>query len=120
MTAAKAKPRLTLEQIWEADDLKHEVLDVPEWGGTIEIKPLTKGEHQDARRRSIKRNEIDPDLLELNLLVAGVVEPKLSLEDGERLKRKNAGVIERILRDILRLSGLDATAVTEADRRFRD
>lgn len=118
--ASKAKPRLTLEQIWEADDLKHETVDVPEWGGTIEIKPLTKGEHQECRRKSIKRGEVDPDLLELNLLCAGVVDPKLTQEDGERLKRKNAGTIERLLRDILRISGLDQNAVSEADRRFRD
>lgn len=115
-----AKKRLTLDQIWDADDLKHEEVDVPEWGGTIEIKPLTKGEHQECRIKSMKRGEVDPDLLELHLFCAGVVEPSFSHEDGERLKRKNAGVIERILKRILVISGFDPSAVAEDDRRFRD
>lgn len=117
---ATKKARLTLEQIWAADDLKHEEIDIPEWGGTVEIKPLTKGEHQECRIKSMKRGEIDPDLLELNLLCAGLVDPKLSPEDSGQLKRKNTGPIERLVKRILVISGLDPNAVSEDDRRFRN
>lgn len=115
---ATAKKRLTLEQIWGADDLEHKELAIPEWGGTIEIKALSKGEHQEARLKSMKRGEISPDLLEINLLCAGVVDPQLTPEHAGQLKRKNAGVIERIIGEVLKLSKLDGGAAAEADRSF--
>lgn len=122
MTAAnaKSKQRLTLDQIREADDIERKELPVPEWGGTIEIKSLTKGEHQECRAKSMKKGQVDADLLEINLLVAGVADPTLSKEDAGILQRKNAGVVERIMREILKLSKLDADAVSETDRSFRD
>lgn len=120
MTTAKAKQRLTLDAIRDADDIERREMQIPEWGGTIELKALTKGEHQEARFASTKRGQIDADLLEINLLCAGVVDPVLTKEDAGILKRKNAGVLERIMREILKLSKLDADAVSETDRRFRD
>lgn len=111
---------LTLDQIAAVDDIEFVTVDVPEWKGSVKVKALTKGEHQACRTKSMKKGQVDPDLLELNLFCAGVAEPKFTTEDAGMLKRKATGPIERILKEILRVSGLDQNAVTEADQRFRD
>jgi hypothetical protein len=46
---------LTKEQILSADDLKIEELEIPEWGGTVNIKTMT-GTERDAFEQSVIEN----------------------------------------------------------------
>ncbi len=46
-SSEEEKPKLSLltrDQIIAADDLKHEDVDVPEWGGTVRVRELTATE----------------------------------------------------------------------------
>jgi hypothetical protein len=119
---------LTLDAILAASDLEERVVDVPEWGGSVRIRSLTKLQQQLARRQATvrfsgptgPREVIDNDKLEGALLQAALVEPALRTEDVERLRAKAAAPIDRILRAVLDLSGLGAQAVADAAQSFQD
>jgi hypothetical protein len=110
---------LTAEEIWAAPDLNEEDVEIPEWGGCVKVRALTKGQHQSARKRSSVKGMIDPDLLEVELLVLGLSVPELTRQEAARLKEKKAGVVERILGRILVISGLEETPES-LEAAFRD
>lgn len=120
MAAAKQPEYLTAEAIFDAPDELTQDVDVPEWKGVVKVKSMTKGEHQDARRRATRKGQIDNDLLELEFLAVGLAVPKLNRSDLARLKEKHAGAVERIIGAILKVSGLSEGAGEEIDRTFRD
>lgn len=117
---------LTFEQIMAAPDLAEEVVEVPEWGGAVKIKALTKSLQQRLRQdatlrantQTQKQGDIDSSRLEMLLLVHGVVEPKLELAHIPQLREKAAGPIEHILKALLRLNGMTEEAVEKAEATF--
>lgn len=44
---------LTRDQILAADDLKHEDVDVPEWGGSVRVQELTAGQRDQVETASV-------------------------------------------------------------------
>jgi len=110
---------LSIEDIFAAPDLAEEVMEIPEWGGAIKIKALTKGQQQDARTRSMVAGEINADKLEMYIFIYGVAEPQFTEEHFGKLRAKSYGVIDRVLRRIMQLSGMDVWAEQRAERSFR-
>lgn len=118
---------LTIEEILAAQDLQEETVDVPEWGGAVKVRSLTKAQQQHARQRSVSKDKVvDQEKLELSLIVAGMIEPRVTMEQARALCQKLAGVVDRILLRIIRLSDMNidasvsAEAVDEAERSFRE
>jgi hypothetical protein len=111
---------LSAEELFAAPDITEEYVEIPEWKGGVMVRAITKGQHQTARKRSMRKNDVDPDLFEINLLEVGLSAPKLSRDEIAKLKEKKAGAVERIIAAILRISGLNEEAAAEADKAFRD
>ena len=109
---------LSREAILEAQDLKTETVEIPEWGGAVLVRGLTVGE--------VSRivNMATPKGGTLNVLnsavwtfIAGVVDPKFTEEDFDALKKKSAAIL-RAVKVINRLSGIneDADSVADAEK----
>ena len=98
---------LTAEQILEADDLKTQEVDVPEWGGKVVVRPLKKGEWDKAEAMT---NEVEGNNY---LLLCGLVEPELSKEQVEKLAEKNLLAVQRISDGIIRATGIGSLESAE-------
>ena len=118
---------LTKEQIFEADDLEAEVVEVPEWGGSVKVRGLT-GRERDRLEATValtnkKGEQIGTNLdnLRARLCAMSIVDEdgKLmftSKDDVLQLGRKSAVVVNRIFEVAQRLSGLteqDVEALTK-------
>lgn len=110
---------LSIEEILASPDLGEKMVDVPEWGGAVKIRGLTKAAQQRLRRQATVNGETDPDKLEILLLAECLVEPKITAEQAEQLKEKSAAAIDRILREIMGLAGLTEEAQKQALKSFR-
>lgn len=110
----------TLEEILAIDDRPVIDFPVPEWGTTIRLRPLAHGQQYEINQRSTVDGKLDGGLLDLNLLIEGVVEPKFTAEHIGALREKSAPAINRIVRKLLSLNRSTAEAVKEAEKRFRD
>ncbi len=110
---------LTVEQIMTANDIVERVVDVPQWGGSVRIRGLTKGQHQQLRKRATSRSQVDTDRLEMLLFSESVIEPRFTLEQAQSLRDKAAAPFERVLKAVLEVNGLADGAVEEAEADFR-
>jgi hypothetical protein len=97
--------RLTREQILAADDLRAEIVDVPEWGGEVRLVALSFGAAAGMFKKEVEG--VDP---RLRLIAACVVDddgaPIFSEEDLGELGSKNAEVIARLWKRAVELNGL--------------
>lgn len=107
--------------ILEADDLAHEDVPVPEWGGTVRVRGLNGRERDSYEMRMAvahKNGETDVDIR------ASLVGRCMVDENGDRLftdkelpqlARKSGAVLDRVFDVVARLSGIagggDADAV---------
>ena len=109
----------TVEGILAAPDLgPGELMPIPEWGCAIRVRGLSKREQQDIRKEAMRGNELDPDASEMLTFMTGVVEPKFERKYYGQLIEKSSGVIDRVLKKIISLSGGDID-VNELKLTFR-
>ena len=102
-----------------ADEQKY--VEVPEWNCKVKIKSLTKAEQIKLRKSSVVRGVVDETKLEMNMFVFRMVEPKLSLDQVDTLfSTSNAKALNRLTNAIIKLSGLDADYMTEAEADFQE
>ena len=101
--ASKAKlPSGSLDLIRAAQDVGTEEMDVPEWGVSVTVRGLTRGE---ARQLGD-----DPLEAEVKALSLALVDPVVSDDEArEILSGKAFSPTERVLSKILELSGLGAS-----------
>jgi hypothetical protein len=109
-------PRLTLEAIVAADDLGEDTIDVPEWGGSLRVRAMTKQRQLEIREESASGN--DRNLAELLMFTACVIEPEMTSAAVSVLRGKSAAVFDRVMRRILELNGAEPGAREAAKRRF--
>lgn len=115
--------QLTKDQILEANDLKTEVVDVPEWGGTVRVRTMT-GADRDAFEASLMHIQADgqrkPDLSNMRgklvalTLVDDVGNLMFGMPDIDRLSLKSASALDRVFAVAQRLNGLGVVAEAEA------
>jgi hypothetical protein len=111
--AARPKnlPRLSVEAIKELDDRPVEVIDVPEWKGSVAHRPVTEGVWQAFQEMS------SPD--DINYLISeAIVDPDFTPEDIATLKEKSHVAVSRISEAVLRANTPQAV-LEAAERRFR-
>lgn len=100
-----ALPVGSLEQLQEAADsgVDIETLSVPEWGMSVKVRGLYRGE---ARQLA----DMDAAETEAFVLSCALVEPAVTVEQAETLlEKKSFASTERVLQKVLDLSGLGAT-----------
>lgn len=111
------------DKIFEAQDIESELVEVPEWGVTIDVRGMTGGD-----RSRLMSKALDPDTGNINveviypeLVIASSYDP----EDGGRvftdgdtaaIQEKSAAAIDRVAKVALRLSGLAEGAQEEAKK----
>jgi hypothetical protein len=112
------------ERILATQDITSELVEVPEWGVTVQVRSMTARE----RSQAIKAWSGDDDRVDLEqlypvLLVQTVFDPEtgervFQPEDVDTLNTKNSAALERLAVVAVRLSGMDQKAVDEAAKRF--
>ena len=114
---------LTKEAILNADDLKMEEVEVPEWGGTVGVRTIT-GTERDDFERSVYGNKVmeeetaDFKNFRAKLVAMTVVNPAdrsrlFSLEDVEALGKKSASGLDKVFAVAQRLAGLGKKDIEE-------
>ena len=84
-------------------------IEIPEWGGTVQVRALTGAEIARAKRKATNPRTKDLDEIQFNalLMVAGCIEPAFPPASEEQLMRTiAAGPVARIAARIIELSGL--------------
>lgn len=120
--AAEAKPRLSLRDIIDAQDLAERELEVPEWGGNVLLRELSLAEIEAVRARARELSgggEIDDTHFALNLVAATMADPDLTPEQAALLGEKSNAVLQRVLVEVLDLNGLGEELKQIAER-FQD
>lgn len=112
-------PMLTFEAIQAVPDLKEEGVDVPEWGGRVTITGLTLGQMQEIRRAHTVAGVMDEAAVQIGVVAAGMVSPRLTPDQAEVLKLKAAGPVIRLSTAVMRLSGMTEDATKKAEATFR-
>jgi hypothetical protein len=112
---------LSIEQILAADDIPSEVVQVPEWGGEVKVRGLSRA----AFDAITKAAEViipatgpgqqpttgrDDDKFAEHLFLACVIEPKFSEEHLELLKDKSVAALNRVYEAIGRVLQTDVNA----------
>ncbi len=112
---------LSLSDILAAPDLEERTVEIPEWGGAVRVRALSRGDIKKAYRLGTDRKgEIDADAIERYLVCWASVEPKITPPDFDKLAAKNAGPVAKIIDAVLGLSGVDKAALERARESFRD
>lgn len=100
------------DQILAAQDIKEEILNVPEWGVSVLIRGLSARQRArllqdaiDARGRP-DLEKIYPELAILTVHDPDTREPVFKPADRENLAEKSGAALERIAQAAMRLSGL--------------
>lgn len=111
------------EQIFSADDITKELVEVPEWGVTVEIRSMTAAERAKLGENATAGDKTDVGLMYALTVIASVYDPETGLpvftdQDRAAILSKNGSVVERLATKALGSSGLTEKAVDEASARF--
>lgn len=113
------------EKIFSADDITKELVEVPEWGVTVELRSMTANERAGMTEQASRGGgeKIDIKLMYALTLIASVYDPEsglplFTIADKEALLSKNGAVVERLATKAMGVSGLSEKAVEEATARF--
>jgi hypothetical protein len=112
---------LTKEQILEADDLKRETVDTPEWGGEVLLREL-RGRERDAFEEGSldKQRNVSMANMRARLVSISAID-----EEGERLFTNNeaaqlgdksATALNRLFEVCCRLSGITSDDVDKIEK----
>jgi hypothetical protein len=110
---------LSVEAILAKADTPEDRVEVPEWGGFVVVRGLTKRQQIDIRRASMRDGVVDPEESQRRIWQEGVVDPRFPDEALGPLFDKNAGAVDRVMSRILELSGMNESAVRDREKTFR-
>lgn len=102
-----------------APSVKTEEYVIPELGGAVVLRPLTRQDQLDIMRESKVDGKTDQALNECLQIVRAFVEPALTMEDAGALRQHKAGIIDRLLMRINELSGFGRASIEAAKANFR-
>jgi hypothetical protein len=110
----------SLQQILDSDDLGQEKFYVKEWDSVILIRGLSKTEFDHMRKVSKTKaaRGRSQDIIEREIVLAGVVQPVITARDYVRLQDKNAGALVRIMNAITEKSGMTDDSEKKREGRF--
>jgi hypothetical protein len=95
----------SIEELLALDDIESVEVVVPKWNRTVRLREMTKAEHQQLRRDSMRADRsVDIDKYERGLLLVCMEEPAISEEDLSRLMMKSRNAIEFLIGEINRIN----------------
>lgn len=112
---------LTRDQILAADDLKTEIVKIPEWGGEIRVRSMTAADRDEYEQSMVASRGPDENAnmrnVRARLMAVCVVDDagrRLFTEaDVEALGAKGAKAVQRVFKVAARLNALTADDVDE-------
>lgn len=117
---------LSRDEILKADDIKTEVVEVPEWGGTVLVRGLT-GRERDSFEASImerRGKQLVPNVANVRAKLACrcIIDENgrrvFSDQDADELGEKNASAMNRVYDVASRLSGMTDDDLEELVENF--
>lgn len=112
---------LTRDAILAADDLKSEVVEVPEWSGSVKVRTMT-GNERDALMSAMTGadGKFNPAGYRLRMLARCIVgadgQPVFGEADLQALGQKNPIVTDRIFEVADRLNSIGEAKIQEAEK----
>src|SRR4051812_41093719 len=108
-TAKKPKPAPlpvgTVDAILTSDDMNLQTVEVPEWGCSIKVKPITLAEQDDIDGQSENdEGEVDAARRQVLWFVHGIADPKFTVEQAEKLRTKNPHAVLRVTAAIMKVN----------------
>ncbi len=112
---------LNKSAILGAEDLKHEDVEVPAWGGSVRVRVMTGAERDEFRAAiASESGGIPVGKFSAALLVATCIDETgarlFTMEDMEALQEKSAASLDAPAAVAMRLNGLGSEAVQEAEK----
>jgi len=108
---------LTREQILSADDVKTEVVPVPEWGGEVRVRGLTGLQRDRFEARVV---EEDFDNVRAAYAAASIIDEDgnqmFTAEDIDELGNKSASALQRVLLVAQRISGVSENELESMEK----
>ena len=101
---------LTADEIVQAKGYPEETIDIPEWGGSVTVRSLSMGARSDIAEKAFTgegdKRKVDNFKFAILSVKHGLIVPKLTDEQADKLADKGPEVIERLLAAIWKLSNL--------------
>ena len=110
------------QKIKDAQDIKNEVVDIPEWDVKVEIQTMTAKQRAELLTASVGEDgKFIQKNFQAGLIIACCYDPEtkekiFSPNDAEWLMEKSAGPIENLASKISRISGLSKLAMEETEK----
>lgn len=108
------------EFLAQAQKLPEADVEVPELGLTVRIRAFRKGQQTEINNAARIEGRIDPNLLDLHMFVAGVIEPQFTADHVGQLRESYGAAVDRVVREITKLNRASVEDVQAAEKRFRD
>jgi len=113
---------LTIDQIVKASKVETEEFEVPEWGGTVLLRGISKRDQQliwkDASKGSDDPSDMDTQLLNRLLLQHGMVDPAVDDDAYEKMSEGYAGTLDKIVLKIMKVSRFSDADLKAVQRKF--
>src|SRR5882672_8749321 len=113
---------ITLEELQDVDDTAPEKFYVKEWGKNVVLKGISMEDLKHIRRRANTKQArvsgMRRDIMEKELIIAGLVQPAVNQQTFIVLQQKSAGAVASIANRIMEKSGMGETAEKARERRF--
>ena len=115
---------LTKEQILQAEDLKTETVEVPEWGGSVCVRTMT-GTERDAFEQSIVENKGKTNLANIRArwCAAVVIDESgnrlFDDKDIAELGKKSASALDRVFAVAQKLNGFGEKDIENLEKNSR-
>lgn len=110
---------LTKAAILSADDLKHEDVPVPEWGGEVRVRTMTGTQREDFGASLMGDDgKSNMGTFRVKMVVCCVVgedgEQLFTAEDVHLLSQKSGAALERVFAAASKLNGMGADGMEKA------
>ena len=115
----KAEPTILTRDALLTSSGKTETYVIPELGGAVVLRPLTRQEQKDIATKSKVDEKHDEMRAEGLMIVLACVDPVLKPEDVDAFRAQDAGIVDRLVTRINTLSGFGRAAVEAARANFR-
>lgn len=116
MAEDKTLPLGNVADILAKKDAEEKLVEVPEWGCSVKIRAISKGRELLIRKQAVKGNNIDEQTLEGMYFIYGVVEPEFKPEHLSQLLDKSSGAFNKVLAEVMKLSGMDEESMKAAEK----
>jgi hypothetical protein len=121
MQLPKGEKMLTKEQILSADDLATELVEVPEWGGSVTVRAMTGTQRAEFENALVADKKAGRTNLFYSRVAAfSIVDEagKCMFTEGDMaaLGKKSAKALDRVFRAGCRLSGIGEAEIREMEK----